>query len=591
MINLDTASPTSVKQFNEKLIEVEKGTHYLRVTYQNGQLPYDITPKAKDFLGRVIQYIIRLVDASYNINRASALIGQAFCCSSSETSADIENSVESLSHIIGHINECRYIRKIDLSLYLPAAFAIWSKDIPQTLKQWIKDAPDRREKRKEAAERILECQKHRFRYFDLSNLSLTSLPPEIGSLTSLESLSLGHNQLSSLPLEIGRLTSLEYLNISYNQLSSLPLEIGHLTSLQILDIRNNQLTSLPAEIGQLAHLKHLSCYANQLTSLPRGLLDRRDMIVSVGNNRFSRRYAEDALAPAARHNPHLTFSIIDDTPVHAAQARSLPELLTFWYGHAGKALPEESYWQVLVDHAGANQLKTFLARQQSTANFTTGDAAHKRVFGGHLCKLLEAMVTDDDFREKAFEELHHANTSCHDREAFAFDKLIMIYESLIGVRGKSTEEVASFALGLRRMAMIEEEAGKLGGDQIETALRLQLILKDYLKLPTTTVAMLYPSIATVDEAEALVIGERIKAATSSRKEIIAALLTQACWETHLRSLDSDKYIELATAVTEGTYDNDDLRKAAMRKRMDELYLADTEKFLNDNPDVLTALSS
>lgn len=588
MINLDISSPTSVKQFNEKLLEVENGTHYLRVSDHNGQLSYDTTPKAKDFLGRVIQYITRLFDASYNINRASALLGQVFFQFSFQAMTEIENSVNTLSHIIEHVNECRHIRKIDLSLYFPAIFDTRGNGTINTLKQWITDAPNRG--RIEAARRILECQKHRFQYLDLSNLGLTSLPPEIGNLTSVKNLSIHDNQLTSLPAEIGRLTSLRYLDVTTNRLTALPPEINNCTCLETLFIGDNQLTALPEEIGNLTSLKTLVCLGNQLTSLPASLLSRRDVSVGATNNPFTRRYAEDVLAPAARHNRGLTFSIIDGTPGAPASANSLPELLTFWYGQAGKTPQEPSYWQVLRDHMGANQLKTFLERQQSTANFTKGDADHKRVFAEQLCKLLEAMVTDDDFQKKAFEELDHANTSCHDQGAFACDKLMMIYESLIGVRGKSTEEVASFALGLRRMAMIEEEAGKLGGDQIETALRLQLILKDYLKLPTTTVAMLYPSIATVDEAEALVIGERIKAATSSRKEIIAALLAQECWETRLRSLDL-KYIELASAVESGTYENDDLRKADLRKRMDELYLADTEALLDGNPGFLTALSS
>ena len=86
---------------------------------------------------------------------------------------------------------------------------------------------------------------------------LTSLPSEIGQLTSLKQLDLHDNQLTSLPAEIGQLTSLKWLHLSYNQLTSLPAEVGQLASLTELGLSYNPLTSLPAEIGQLTSLSEL----------------------------------------------------------------------------------------------------------------------------------------------------------------------------------------------------------------------------------------------------------------------------------------------------------------------------------------------
>ena len=45
------------------------------------------------------------------------------------------------------------------------------------------------------------------------------------------------------------------MNLGDNQLTSVPAEIGQLTSLRELVLYDNQLTSLPAEIGQLASLR------------------------------------------------------------------------------------------------------------------------------------------------------------------------------------------------------------------------------------------------------------------------------------------------------------------------------------------------
>ena len=113
---------------------------------------------------------------------------------------------------------------------------------------------------------------------DLAATQLTSLPAEIGQLTSLTVLDLRDNQLTSLPAEIwaahvadgvvprrqsadelaggDRAAHLaERLDLSGNQLTSVPAEIGQLTSLTELHLSRNQLTSLPAEIGQLTSLE------------------------------------------------------------------------------------------------------------------------------------------------------------------------------------------------------------------------------------------------------------------------------------------------------------------------------------------------
>ena len=127
---------------------------------------------------------------------------------------------------------------------------------------------------------------------NLSGNQLTSLPPEIGNLSNLEILLLGDNQLTSLPPEIKKLSNLETLSLYYNQFTSLPefesgnlsklkhLELGdnklvhisskikNLSNLETLALYHNQLTTLPPEIGNLSGLLLLSLYRNQLTTLP-----------------------------------------------------------------------------------------------------------------------------------------------------------------------------------------------------------------------------------------------------------------------------------------------------------------------------------
>jgi Leucine-rich repeat (LRR) protein len=114
----------------------------------------------------------------------------------------------------------------------------------------------------------------------MSSLDLKTLPKEIGNLTNLRELDLGHNQLTALPKEIGNLKKLTKLYLGCNQLTALPKEIGNLTSLSELYLgnvtgenscwistNNNQLTKLPEEICNLRNLTILNLDKIKLTAL------------------------------------------------------------------------------------------------------------------------------------------------------------------------------------------------------------------------------------------------------------------------------------------------------------------------------------
>ncbi len=103
--------------------------------------------------------------------------------------------------------------------------------------------------------------------FNLGELS-GIIPPEIGNLTNLTSLSLYHNQLTGeIPPEIGNLTNLTTLRLNNNQLTGeIPPEIGNLTNLTNigLTLHNNQLTGeMPIEICNQGDNSPL-LYNNQL---------------------------------------------------------------------------------------------------------------------------------------------------------------------------------------------------------------------------------------------------------------------------------------------------------------------------------------
>jgi internalin A len=121
---------------------------------------------------------------------------------------------------------------------------------------------------KELLKIIEQAKKENWEELDLSNKEITSLPKEIGNLSSLKELLLYDNQLKSIPIELGNLSNLIKLELENNQLISVPAELGNLSSLELLQLGNNQLTSIPAELGNLSNLTTLYLNDNQLTSVP-----------------------------------------------------------------------------------------------------------------------------------------------------------------------------------------------------------------------------------------------------------------------------------------------------------------------------------
>ena len=103
-----------------------------------------------------------------------------------------------------------------------------------------------------------------------SNALTGRVPAELGSLTSLTSLSLAINALTGpIPPQLGNLTKLRRLRLFFNQLSGpIPPELGGLASLEQLQLGGNSLTGpIPRELGRLANLTSLYLFDNQLTGL------------------------------------------------------------------------------------------------------------------------------------------------------------------------------------------------------------------------------------------------------------------------------------------------------------------------------------
>ncbi len=136
-----------------------------------------------------------------------------------------------------------------------------------------------------AQERIAQMRRTADPALDLSDLKLTSLPPEVSQLPKLRYLNLSDNRLTKLPADIGTMRQLQSLRLSHNQLATLPPEIGALDRLTRLEVSDNALTQLPPEMGRLTRLEYLDLGNNKLTALPPeiGQLTRLETLILSGN--------------------------------------------------------------------------------------------------------------------------------------------------------------------------------------------------------------------------------------------------------------------------------------------------------------------
>jgi len=121
----------------------------------------------------------------------------------------------------------------------------------------------------------------------------STLPTELGLMTSLEHLRLQENQISgSIPREIGGLLNLQTLVLRGNLVSGeIPPELSQLVQLEGLALDYNRLNGrIPDELSQLENLKELHLFDNQLTGqLPESLsaLSNTLTFLSLSSNSFT----------------------------------------------------------------------------------------------------------------------------------------------------------------------------------------------------------------------------------------------------------------------------------------------------------------
>ncbi len=80
-------------------------------------------------------------------------------------------------------------------------------------------------------------------------------------------------------------TFLQVLNVSHNKITSLPEEIGDLTSLNVLNVRHNYIPYFPDSLSKLTLLKALDVSYNMLSNFP-STADGRLLLSTLSNLHF-----------------------------------------------------------------------------------------------------------------------------------------------------------------------------------------------------------------------------------------------------------------------------------------------------------------
>jgi internalin A len=160
----------------------------------------------------------------------------------------------------------------------------------------------------------------------LANNNLTTLPPEIAQLTNLQRLELQNNSLTAPAFEITQLTKLQSLDLTGNDLRTLPSEITQLTNLRRLFLGHNNLMGLPSEIAQLTNLRGLYLHNNSLTALPPEIVQLTNLEqLTLGSNNLA------ALPPfviqlSSLKRLQLSSSKLTELPAEIAQLSNLQYL-------------------------------------------------------------------------------------------------------------------------------------------------------------------------------------------------------------------------------------------------------------------------
>ena len=185
---------------------------------------------------------------------------------------------------------------------------------------------------------------------NLTNLSIMwsgltgSIPPEIGNLSNLNRLTLYSNLLNgSIPSEIGNLTNLTTLQLSHNQFTgTIPPEIGNLNNLTHLYLSNYEFSpgeltgTIPPEIGNLINLERLELSNQQFTG---AIPPEIGNLINLGRLELSNNLLIGSIPPEIGNLTNLDILHLDENSLTGELPSEIYNLINLSGGHSSGAAP------------------------------------------------------------------------------------------------------------------------------------------------------------------------------------------------------------------------------------------------------------
>jgi len=162
------------------------------------------------------------------------------------------------------------------------------------------------------------AKKQKVSHLDLSRKEIISVPSEVGTVTTLETLILSKNKITDLPSHFSQLFYLKFLDLGVNSLTFIPKVIYSLNSLTELHLEHNKITHIDPEISQLTNLEVLNLFANQITVIPEQICSLSNIKKLDFGINFINEYPPELLEKDIE-------LILDTLPIKPPKSFSLPK--------------------------------------------------------------------------------------------------------------------------------------------------------------------------------------------------------------------------------------------------------------------------
>lgn len=355
-------------------------------------------------------------------------------------------------------------------------------------------------------------------FLELHENKLLSLPSEIGKLTQLHGLKLCQNELKSLPAEFENLESLHYLSCLFNRIETFPVEVCRLKNLNHLILSGNQLQTIPSEIGLLTQLINLELSANYLRTVPPEI----SLLTSLQRLRLNVN-ALQSLPPELGFCTSLQSLDVSDNltlhelPLSLGQISRLTEIdesrtsIPFSVRNAlleqckrrraqltEVELPGRLHtWSTVAKSSlslnglSRNEqiiLNEWLIRLERTRDFSRSQERLATI----VCKILQSVTENAEFRELFFVQAEANITRCEDRAAMALNE---IYTSwIITFLPADLEEKLIIMIQAAKTVALRCELGKLIPGHERESVEIYLYYETLFKFQSAIENMAHESI-------------------------------------------------------------------------------------------------